>query len=348
MIHNKYIYRIIIPPLFIILFFLSIKIFFTNSFPLNKQFLSDFRPFLVFGIFYYLNDIFQILSFSHKLYIFFLILILLSIPNILGLINQTYYSSILKYYYKYVIGGFENSENTNIAQIASLQGRFSSIFGQPATAGSFFFITTIISARLYYFKFNNSLYQKILLFSIFSLSIFNGYITISAFFQFGFILLLIIYLHLKYTNLRIISFGLTFLFLIYIFSNNIFNELIILFDYITSARYNEDGNIIPLMKKTEINNLFFGFFYIDPGTKSAGDSSIWMKFVQGGFLYIIFYYIVLIKNIKKMFFIKTRYKYFYIALFLSMFFGEIGFTVFSQPKSTLLSFMLLKFFDEDI
>jgi hypothetical protein len=105
---------------------------------------------------------------------------------------------------------------------------------------------------------------------------------------------------------------------------------------------------MPLMKQAKFSNLFFGFFYIDPSTKSAGDSSIWMKFVQGGILYLIFYYFFLYKNINKMFLLRNKYKTFYIAFFLSLFFGEIGFTVFSQPKSTFLSFLLLKLFDEDI
>jgi hypothetical protein len=344
--YHKYIYRKIIPPLLFTLFFLLVKIIFSQNFPLNKQFLSDFRPFLVFGILYYINDLLHVFTFSEKLKIFFIIIILLSIPNILGLINQTYYSSILKYYYKYVIGGFENSENTNIAQISSLNGRFSSIFGQPATAGSFFFITCIISIRLLYYKIRITHIHKLFLFTILILSIFNGYVTSSAFFQFGFILLLIIYSFLNSLFLRFVFFC-SLIFILIILNNNI-NELTILFDYITSSRYNEDGNIMPLMKQAKFSNLFFGFFYIDPSTKSAGDSSIWMKFVQGGILYLIFYYFFLYKNINKMFLLRNKYKIFYIAFFLSLFFGEIGFTVFSQPKSTFLSFLLLKLFDEDI
>ncbi len=344
--YHKYIYRNIIPPLLCILFFLLIKILFSQNFPLNKQFLSDFRPFLVFGILYYINDLFHFFTFTTKLKIFLIVIILLSIPNILGLINQTYYSSILKYYYKYIIGGFENSENTNIAQISSLNGRFSSIFGQPATAGSFFYITSIIAIRLLYYKIRISRMNKLFLFTILILSIFNGYVTISAFFQFGFILLLIIYCFFNSLFFRFVIFSL--LMLVFIFLNNNINEIANLFDYITSARYNEDGNIMPLMKKTEFSNLFLGFFYIDPSTKSAGDSSIWMKFLQGGFLYLIFYYFFLFKNINKMFLKRKNYKFFYIAFFLSLFFGEIGFTVFSQPKSTFLSFLLLKLFYEDI
>jgi hypothetical protein len=200
---NKRFKKSIVQPLFFILFLVIIKIIFSNNFPLIKQFFSDYRPFLVFGILYYISDELDLFTINEKICYFLIIVLFLSIPNILGMINQTYYSVILKYYYRYVIGGFENSDNTNIAQISSLNGRFSSIFGQPATSGFFFFITTILSTRLLYYKIYKNNYYFFLLIIILLLSIFNGLVTKSSFFQLGFFLLILLYFYFKYKLLNV-------------------------------------------------------------------------------------------------------------------------------------------------
>ena len=122
---KKILNKLIVSPLILILFLVTIKIIFSHNFPLFKQFFSDYRPFLVFGILYYTTFEIDAIPYRNKIFYFLIIIILLSIPNLIGMISQPYYSSILKYYYRYVIGGFENSDNTNIAQISSLNGRFS-------------------------------------------------------------------------------------------------------------------------------------------------------------------------------------------------------------------------------
>ena len=344
---KKILNKLIIFPLLLILFLLIIKIIFSDNFPLIKQFFSDYRPFLVFGILYYITNEIDLFSYKQKIFYFLSIVLLLSIPNLIGMISQPYYSSILKYYYRYVIGGFENSDNTNIAQISSLNGRFSSIFGQPATSGFFFFITTILSFRLLFFNFSNSKIQFFYLIIILALSIFNGLVTKSAFYQYGFLLYFLIFFYLRFKLIKIISnlFLLSIvLFSFFIFRSIFLEDLIFFFEYLTSGRYSEDGNIIPLMKTVKPLNFLLGLFYIDPNTKAAGDSSVWMKFLQGGLFYLFFYYYYLKINLQRLFIFNVRFKLFFISIFFTMFFGEIGFTVFSQPKATYISFVLIKMF----
>jgi len=348
---KKILNKLIVSPLILILFLVTIKIIFSHNFPLFKQFFSDYRPFLVFGILYYTTFEIDAIPYRNKIFYFLIIIILLSIPNLIGMISQPYYSSILKYYYRYVIGGFENSDNTNIAQISSLNGRFSSIFGQPATSGFFFFITTILSFRLLFFNLTNTKVQIFFLIIILALSIFNGLVTKSAFYQFGFLPLILIYLYLRFKFAKIILlFFFIFLsiFSFFILISIFLEDFILFFEYLTSGRYSENGNIIPLMKTVKPVNFLLGFFYIDPNTKAAGDSSLWMKFLQGGLVYVFFYYYHLKKNLHRLYIIDTKFKLFFISIFFTMFLGEIGFTVFSQPKATFISFILIKMFIRNV
>jgi hypothetical protein len=335
-----------IPPFVLMILYFICKLF-LPFFPLSKQFLSDFRPFLIFSILFHNIPNIKEMSLNTKITIFFIIIFFLSIPNILGMINPSYYITILKPYYKYVIGGFENTDTTNIAQIAALNGRFSSIFGQPATSGVFFFITTVISFRILYFSNNLNKIIKVLLLLILVLSIFNGIISISAFYQFGFILTIFIYFALRFKFLFYTFISILFTILLFFFSIFSFNDISYFFEYLTSGRYSEDGNILPLMKKIQFQNYFIGFLEIDSSEKSAGDSSFWMKFVQGGLVYIILYYKYLYLNIKNFLLNISKYKLFYKSIFLTIFAGEIGFTAFSQPKATFLYLLLLFFFIED-
>ena len=150
---QKKINKILFHSILFILFILLAKVLIEPDFLLKKQFICDLRPFiyLLISVLYFESDN---LSNKQKINFTLFSLILLTIPNIIGLLKPELYRIILGPYWLYEVGNAIGN-NTNIAQIASLQGRFCSIFSQPATAGVCFFMTTIISVYLIKYSPNN-------------------------------------------------------------------------------------------------------------------------------------------------------------------------------------------------
>jgi hypothetical protein len=336
--------RVFLIAFFVVLFFCSLKYIIDPNFLLIKQFFSDLRPFFILQLLSYNVIRIGFWTMSKKSNYLFFLLILFSIPNLIGYFDPELYRVILKNYWLYVIGGTENSFNTNVAQIASLGGRFSSIFSQPAASGLFFFITTLVTFRLKILDFKLSKTYFNTTFFLLILSISNGIIAGSSFFEFGFLLFIMIYVLSKFKTLLlpfIFSLTVIFILLFQVYSD----EILTFFDFVVSGRYSADGNIIPLLIRTEWVNIFFGFFNLNSSDKIGGDSSIWAKFLQGGLPYIIFYYLYLFSFIKILF----RQSAFFNSIIITMFFSEIGFTAFSQPKaSILIFFILLMYFGKGI
>lgn len=332
---QKKINKILFHSILFILFILLAKVLIEPDFLLKKQFISDLRPFiyLLISVLYFESD-----NLSNKKKINFTLfsLILLTIPNIIGLLKPELYRIILGPYWLYEVGNAIGN-NTNIAQIASLQGRFCSIFSQPATAGVFFFMTTIISVYLIKYSPNNK--KKIYL--ILLLSVFNGIISGSGVYQYGFIVLIFYYFFIKYNTFKLITFFISFL-LITILSSYL-EELNILFDVIVSGRYGEKSNIIPIMVETKFENFIYGFTDLQRFYKVGGDSSLWTKFMQGGIIYLVGYYILLFKSFKNIF---SSYldNIWGVSIFLTLLTAELGLTSFSQPKMTYFIILLLLIF----
>ena len=332
---QKKINKILFHSILFILFILLAKVLIEPDFLLKKQFISDLRPFiyLLISVLYFESDN---LSNKQKINFTLFSLILLTIPNIIGLLKPELYRIILGPYWLYEVGNAIGN-NTNIAQIASLQGRFCSIFSQPATAGVFFFMTTIISVYLIKYSPNNK--KKIYL--ILLLSIFNGIISGSGVYQYGFIVLIFYYFFIKYNTFKLITFFISFL-LITILSTYL-EELNILFDVIVSGRYGEKSNIIPIMVETKFENFIYGFTDLQRFYKVGGDSSLWTKFMQGGIIYLVGYYILLFKSFKNIF---SSYldNIWGVSIFLTLLTAELGLTSFSQPKMTYFIILLLLIF----
>lgn len=332
---QKKINKILFHSILFILFILLAKVLIEPDFLLKKQFISDLRPFiyLLISVLYFESDN---LSNKQKINFTLFSLILLTIPNIIGLLKPELYRIILGPYWLYEVGNAIGN-NTNIAQIASLQGRFCSIFSQPATAGVCFFMTTIISVYLIKYSPNNK--KKIYL--ILLLSVFNGIISGSGVYQYGFIVLIFYYLFIKYNTFKLITFFISFL-LITILSSYL-EELNILFDLIVSGRYGEKSNIIPIMVETKFENFIYGFTDLQRFYKVGGDSSLWTKFMQGGIIYLVGYYILLFKSFKNIF---SSYldNIWGVSIFLTLLTAELGLTSFSQPKMTYFIILLLLIF----
>ena len=332
---QKKINKILFHSILFILFILLAKVLIEPDFLLKKQFISDLRPFiyLLISVLYFESDN---LSNKQKINFTLFSLILLTIPNIIGLLKPELYRIILGPYWLYEVGNAIGN-NTNIAQIASLQGRFCSIFSQPATAGVFFFMTTIISVYLIKYSPNNK--KKIYL--ILLLSIFNGIISGSGVYQYGFIVLIFYYFFIKYNTFKLITFFISFL-LITILSTYL-EELNILFDVIVSGRYGEKSNIIPIMVETKFEDFIYGFTDLQRFYKVGGDSSLWTKFMQGGIIYLVGYYILLFKSFKNIF---SSYldNIWGVSIFLTLLTAELGLTSFSQPKMTYFIILLLLIF----
>jgi hypothetical protein len=331
--------RAFLVALFMVLFFCSLKYIIDPKFLLIKQFFSDLRPFFIFQLLSYNATRIGFWTMRKKLNYLVIILILFSIPNLIGYFDPELYRIILKKYWLYVIGGAENSFNTNIAQIASMGGRFSSIFPQPATSGLFFFITTLVTLRLKFVNFKLSKAFFDTTFFLLILSIFNGIIARSSFYDFGFLLFVMIYVLLKFKKL-LLPFTIFFIFLFTWLFQVYSDDILTFFDFVVSGRYTADGNIVPLLIRTEWFNLFIGFFNLSSSEKIGGDSSIWVKFLQGGLPYIFLYYKYLFKYIKVLF----SKSVFFNSILLTMFFSEVGFTAFSQPKASILVFFILFMF----
>ena len=198
-------------------------------------------------------------------------------------------------------------------------------------------MTTIISVYLIKYSPNNK--KKIYL--ILLLSVFNGIISGSGVYQYGFIVLIFYYFFIKYNTFKLITFFISFL-LITILSSYL-EELNILFDVIVSGRYGEKSNIIPIMVETKFENFIYGFTDLQRFYKVGGDSSLWTKFMQGGIIYLVGYYILLFKSFKNIF---SSYldNIWGVSIFLTLLTAELGLTSFSQPKMTYFIILLLLIF----
>jgi hypothetical protein len=224
----------------------------------------------------------------------------------------------------------------SVAVLAAAQGRISSIFGQPATAGLAFYCI-IISFIMLKDKFN-----KYLLFLLLISALYIGLLPKSSFFSIGLILTIFVYIILKYVKIKLnlpLLLMPTFLFLL-IISFSI-NELNLLGDDIMSGRLTKNSHSLVPLKNMSSLDLFFGINSL--ANIRIGDSAITLRIVLGGIIFHFIYIILLYKIFSyKLQVIKRNDRIIIISFLITLSFGELGFTSFSQPSiSALLFFPIL-------
>ena len=320
---------------------------------IGKDLLSDLRPFtlLLFGALFV--ETFSLTVTRVKFYYLSLILMLtLSIPNILGLIDVEVYKKIHFMLYSdiyYVPSHLEMlGQHMTVSSYAALNNRLSSIFLQPATAGIFF--TTMAYFFIIQAKFLKK--GKGLMYILVLLSVFNGYLsgsTVITLFP-AFLLFSIFNFSFRVVILIFLTSAI-FIFSFYIFFNEFFLTIDRLF---LGGRFDPNGNIVQAWSGIYISiaEFFIGINKLELGLsgKGFGDSGYLIKFVNGGVLYILIYYSTLIILIRRIFIkyakrveyfkVKILSKYFN-SLFLLYLMAEIGFTAFSQPQSSLIIIVYL-------
>ena len=118
--------------------------------------------------------------------------------------------------------------------------------------------------------------------------------------------------------------------------------------YVTSGRYGGDSHIVNLFQSISLNasDYLFGFnleiknFY----GKGLGDSGLIIKFINGGIIYMIFYYLFIFRIFKIMSF-RTHDKTLFSATFMYMLLIESGTNGFSLPQASIIIYGLLFLFN---
>lgn len=352
--NGRPIYLFIIYLLLVALLF-SVKMLFVVELEhrFEKSILSDVRPMLLL-IFAWVFIKKYNLSVKRKEFFFvsFLLIAFLSIPNIVGLIDGHYYRTIHSNLYSNImyVGSLLDSrgEFMTVSSYASLQGRLSSIFLQPAAAGILFSSLAFI----FLIVFKASKINRIVAIILFILCFVNGYVSgstvvallpffvIIAYLNFtpNFILLLII--------LLFASLGFLYIFDPYTF--NIFDQ------YIFGGRFISDGNIATAFSKIDINlfNILFGIDKAQYYGKGFGDSGYLIKFALGGVVYLMAYFTILFTLLKIVFnnalsnfhFLnKFTFQGHFSSLLLLFMLSEIGFTAFSQVHASFITVIMMLF-----
>jgi hypothetical protein len=315
----------------------------------SKQFLSDLRPLMLLLFTALFLESFSITVTRVKFYYLSLILMLtLSIPNIFGLIDFEIYKKIHFILYSdiyYVPSHLETlGQHMTVSSYASLNGRLSSIFLQPATAGIFF--TTMAYFFIIQAKFLRK--GKGLMYLLVLLSVFNGYLSGSTVIMLFPVFLLFSIFNFSFRAV-ILIFLISFIFIFAIYKLS-YDYFLIIDDLFLGKRFDPNGGIVQAWSSININivEFFIGINKFELGVASSkgfGDSGYLIKFTNGGILYILVYYSSLIILIRRIFIkyvkqvecfkVRLLSKYFNSLLLLYLM-AEIGFTAFSQPQSSMV------------
>ena len=314
----------------------------------GKEFLSDLRPLLLLLFLALFLESFSIKVTRVRFYYLSLILMLvLSIPNILGLIDFEIYKKIHFILYSdvyYVPSHLETlGQYMTVSSYAALNGRLSSVFLQPATAGIFF--TTMAYFFIIQARFLKK--GKGLMYFLVLLSVFNGYLSGSTVIMLFPVFLLFSIFNFSFRAIILIFLiSLIFIFTIYV----IFYDYFLIIDGpFLGKRFDPNGNIVQAWSAINIDivEIFIGINKLELGVsgKGFGDSGYLIKFVNGGLLYVLVYYSFLIILMRRIFIkyvksiecfkVRMLSRYFNSLLLLYLM-AEIGFTAFSQPQASMI------------
>ncbi len=307
--------------------------------------LSDLRPFIIIAFLYSLPKIGN----AKNVTIFIVSFIVISnfLINLVGYIDQDTFSNIILRFFgsSYSVGSMEEvyGREVSVSYVASLQGRFCGLFLQPVSSGM---VNGFLLLYLYVMK-KNKLIEPFLFYALLLMTVFNGYSSLSSAFVFSFILWILYFIpiHKFY-----IFYGVLFVSLIvFILSIVDIETIIFLMDlYVTSGRYGGDSHIVNLFQSISLNasDYLFGFnleiknFY----GKGLGDSGLIIKFINGGIIYMIFYYLFIFRIFKIMSF-RTHDKTLFSATFMYMLLIESGTNGFSLPQASIIIYGLLFLFN---
>lgn len=326
---------------YLVILFTQIMIGFYRFNEIGKYFLSDLRIIVV--IFIILNLPFQKYDLKAILKFFYICLLLNSIFIAIGFVDNSLYSSIIKFYHSgYIIESHSQRMGTNVSlsYVTSLQQRFTGFFLQPVSSGIFFSI--LLFCIFYLWRIKVLSLSNFLILSV--MALFCGYSSLSTVFQMSILLLIFYYFSPK----KYFVFYLMVVIVIFITVLTVFDleELLIFIDiFFMSGRYGNDSNIAGMFASIDLTlvDYLFGFNLESKGYfgKGLGDSGYVIKFITGGILYLISYYSLIILIFRKIYITKLRYNDFLISILLFLFLCETGTNAFSLPQVSILIFFLI-------
>lgn len=332
-------------PLFFIFYLIIIVILIIIGFyrfnEIGKYFFSDLRIIVV--IFIILNLPFQKYDLSAILKFFYVCLLLNLILIVIGFVDNSLYSSFVKFYHSgYIVESHSQSMGTNVSlsYVTSLQHRFTGFFLQPVASGIFFSI--LLFCIFYLWKINVLIFPHFLILSV--MTLFCGYGSLSTVFQMSILLLIFYYFSIK----KYFVFYLVVVIVIFTAILNVFDleELLIFIDiFFMSGRYGNDSHFAGIFASIDLTFLDYllGFNLESKGYfgKGLGDSGYVIKFITGGVFYLISYYSLIILIFRKIYTTKLRYDDFLVSILTFLFLCEFGTNAFSLPQASILIFFLI-------
>lgn len=334
------------------IFFLQLVIIFSHLIKYSNSgiyipilIFSDLRPFIIVAFLFSLPKIKDVKK--TIIFITYFIIIANFMINLVAFIDQNTYSNfILKFFgSSYSVGSLNDvyGHPTSVSYVASLQDRFCGFFLQPVNAGM---VNAFLLLYLFVLK-KNMLIGFFPFVILFLMTVFNGYSSLSSAFILSFLLWFAYFIpiHKYFFFYGVLGVSM----LTFIISIIDVDTLIFLLDlYVTSGRYGDDSHIVNLFRSIELNlsDYLFGFNLEIKGFygKGLGDSGLFIKFINGGLIYLFIYY-YFIYRIYKIFIVKTPDKSLTSATFLYMLLLESGTNGFSLPQVSIIIYGLLFLFN---
>ena len=335
--------------LLLILIIMVLKYFFYSiegSSPSVQEILgkiiSDARIFYIIGLAYYFREIGKD-SYSLFVALIFLVEFFNFITNILGLFSGDLYRQILSFYFEFysVAGYYENFGKVTVSHVASLNNRYSGVFLQPVTAGlvhsTILFMGLISIVKI---KFD----WRVVI--ILCMAYFNGYVSQSTVFQMATIFLPL-FLFFKIKRIDHKASLLISMLSVFIIIFSVYSDFFVKFIEINvmGLRFSEGSNNARYFKSVNLNWAEILFGHVNTATgKGGGDSGFIIKFINGGIIYMLFYYYFIAKYFKEILYwnnMKFISKAFFNALFVFLMLVETGTTSFSLPQYSLIIFFTL-------
>jgi hypothetical protein len=334
------------------IFFLQLVIIFSHLIKYSNSgiyipilIFSDLRPFIIVAFLFSLPKIKDVKK--TIIFITYFIIIANFMINLVAFIDQNTYSNfILKFFgSSYSVGSLNDvyGHPTSVSYVASLQDRFCGFFLQPVNAGM---VNAFLLLYLFVLK-KNMLIGFFPFVILFLMTLFNGYSSLSSAFILSFLLWFAYFIPIHKYFFFYAVLGVSIL--TFIFSIIDVDTLIFLLDlYVTSGRYGDDSHIVNLFRSIDLNliDYLFGFNLEIKGFygKGLGDSGLFIKFINGGLIYVSMYYYFIYK-IYKIFIINTPDKSLVSATFLYMLLLESGTNGFSLPQVSIIIYGLLFLFN---
>jgi hypothetical protein len=264
-----------------------------------------------------------------------IIVFFLGCVNFLGVLDSQFYQS-----FNNMWNGSARwlDERGTVASIATGDGRYSSIFPQPATAGLAQFVLLFILIML-----RRHLSLILLALSV-VVVIWSGIVSKSSIFIAAPPLIFIFFLFYKLLGqisrqlYWIVIFSPTLITLIF-FAYEI-HGLELFGDDILGSRLAEGSYLVSLMMEMSLKDYLFGIYQFESRGLRVGDNAILIRVSQVGMIISMAYLIVLGTLIYGLIvrYANPSHRTWLLAFYSTIFFAELGFTSFSQPGVVVLVF----------